>query len=546
MISRYLAAFLVAMVGGYAHAQDANADVEGPRYGGTFVAAIAGEPGGLNPVLWQGAEPQISTSPIFDPLIRLDMDANPTGVLAESWEVSEDRTTFTFNLRDGVTWHDGEPFTSEDVLWTFLGTRDDYMPHPRYQSTLDTLVESYEAPDPDTFVIKLKHPYAPFLTVFGASNYAMPIVPKHVYDGTDIANNEANWAPVGTGPFKFKEWVRGSHIELVRNENYFIEDQPRVDSFIIRIMPDETARLLALKQGEVDYLYYYAVAYNSIPELQNDPNIVVTSDGAGLQGLIEMFHFNLKQEPFDDLRVRQAFAHLLDRELINQVVYYGLARPTGSAIGKTVPFWNEEVLATYDKGGLEENIAEAERLLDEAGYTRDASGNRFEVTLLYMSGRPYAGKVGEVFNDNLSKVGIRMTTQPMDRPAFIEQTHTRWDYKISEQQFSSGPHPYLGLPRYLLSSQHQPGIYPANAMGYENPEVDKLFEESTVASGPEEEAKIWAEVQRHLSEDLPILPIVEMPYTNIYRAEWKDVFSSIDGVFDVSRTVWSVNGSPNR
>src|SRR5690606_11401877 len=299
-----------------------------------------------------------------------------------------------------------------------------------------------------------------------------------------------------------------------------------------RIMPDETARLLALKQGEVDYLYYYAVAYNAIPELKNDPNIVVTDEGAGLQGLIEMFHFNLKRKPFDDLRLRQAFAHLLDRDLINRVVYYGLARPTASAIGRTVPFWNEEVLTKYDKGSPEANIAEAERLLDEAGYARDASGNRFTLTLLYMSGRPYAGKVGEVFNDNLSKVGIRLNTQPMDRPAFIERTHTQYDFQISEQQFSSGPHPYLGLPRYLLSSQHQPGIYPANAMGYENPEIDELFTASTEAASEDEEAEIWAKVQKIMSDDLPVLPIVEMPYTNVYRSEWHDVFSSIDGVFD--------------
>src|SRR5690606_23182514 len=156
---------------------------------------------------------------------------------------------------ENVRWHDGEPFTSEDVLWTYMGSREGYMVHPRYKSTLDVLVESYEAPDPRTFVIRLKQPYAPFMKVFGASNYAIPIVPKHVYEGADIDNNEANWKPIGTGPFKFKEWVRGSHIEMVRNEDYFIEDQPRIDSLVIRIMPDETARLLALKQGEVDYLY---------------------------------------------------------------------------------------------------------------------------------------------------------------------------------------------------------------------------------------------------------------------------------------------------
>ncbi|MCL4187103.1 MAG: ABC transporter substrate-binding protein [Rhodobacteraceae bacterium] len=519
---------------------------DGPRFGGTFVAAIAGEPGGLNPVLFQGAEPQIAAAPMFDPLIQLDMVGNPRGVLAESWTVSDDRTTVTFTLREGVRWHDGKPLTSADVLWTFMGTRDGYMPHPRYRSTLDVLVDRYEAPDPRSFTITLKQPYAPFLRVFAAANYAMPIVPKHVYEGTDIPNNPAHWAPVGSGPFKFREWVRGSHIELVRNEDYFIPDQPRVDSVFIRIMPDETARLLALRQGEVDYLYYYAVAYSAIPALQADPAITVTSDGAGLQGLVQLLALNIAQPPFDDVRVRRALAHLIDRELINRLVYFGLARPTVSNIGITTPFWTEEVQQRHDLGSAEANLAEAERLLDEAGHVRGADGNRFTVSLMHMTGRPYAGKIAEILDESLRRAGIRMTATPLDRPAFIEKTHGTWEFTVAEQQFSSGAHPYVGIPRYLLSSQHISGTYPSNSMGYANPELDALFAASVQAGSDAEEAEIWARVQRILSDDLPVIPIVEMPYTNVHRSEWRDVFSSVDGVFDVTRTVWSVNGRPTR
>ena len=527
-------------------ATTASAQEGEPRYGGTFVAAIAGEPGGLNPVLWQGAEPQIVTSALFDPLIKLDMEGEPRGVLAESWDISDDRRTITFHLRDDVQWHDGEPLTSEDVLWTFMGSREGYMPHPRYRSTLDRLVESYAAPDPQTFEITLTEPYAPFLRVFGAANYAMPIVPKHVYEGTDIQNNEANWQPVGSGPFEFGEWVRGSHIELVANDDYYMEDLPRIDNFVVRVIPDETARLLALQQGEVDYIYYYAVAFSAIPQLKNDPEIVVTDKGAGLQGQVEILTFNLLEPPFDDVRVRQAFAYLLDREQINNLVYFGLARPAISNIGQTTPFATEEVQQIYDTGSREGNIAEADRLLTEAGYPREGDEERFTVNLLYMTGRPYAGKLGEVYNQSLQEVGVTMTTTPLDRPAFIERTHGSWDFEISEQQFSSGAHPYVGLPRYLRSSEHIAGTYPSNHMGYDNPEIDALFAASTDAATDEEEAQIWADVQRILSEELPILPVVEMPYTNVHRAEWHDVFSSIDGVFDVARTVWTENGSEVR
>lgn len=519
---------------------------DGPLFGGTFVAAISGEPGGLNPVLFQGAEPQISTAPMFDPLVHLDMDGEPRGVLAESWTWSDDRMVLTFTLREGVLWHDGEPLTSEDVLWTFKGTRDGTMAHPRYRATLDGLVESYEAPDPQTFRITLRQPYAPFLRVFSAANFAMPIMPKHVYDGTDIANNPANWAPIGSGPFRFRDWVRGSHIELERNPDYFIPDQPRVDSVFIRVMPDETARLLALRQGEIDYIYYYAVAYSAIPALEADPGITVTADGAGLQGLVQMLALNLNRPPFDDLRARQALAHLIDRDQINQLVYFGLARPTYSNIGITTPFWTEDVQERYDLGSPEANLAEAERLLDEAGITRDSAGNRFTVSLQYMTGRPYAGRIAEILDESLRPAGIRMTATPLDRPAFIEQTHGTWNFDVAEQQFSSGAHPFVGIPRYLLSDQHISGAYPSNSMGYANPDIDALFAASVMAESDEEEAEIWAQVQQILAEDLPIIPIVEMPYTNVHRSEWRDVFSSIDGVFDVTRTVWSVDGRPER
>lgn len=518
---------------------------EKPRYGGTFVAAIAGEPGGLNPVIWQGAEPQISTAPIFDTLIKLDKNANPVGHLADSWDVSGDRTTITFRLRKDVRWHDGKPLTSADVVWTFLGSRAGYMVHPRYKSALDSLVDSYGTPDASTFVIKLKSPYAPFLKLFASSNYAMPIVPKHVYDGTDVSKNRANWNPIGTGPFKFKEWVKGSHIELVKNDNYFIKGLPRIDKFVVRFMPDETARLLALQKGEVDYLYYYAVPYNAIPALKANSNIVVTDEGAGLQGLVQMWYFNLQKPPFDNLKVRQAFAYLLDRNAINKLVYYDLARPTNTVLGKTTPFSREDVQKKYDLGSAEQNVATANKLLDEAGYPRKADGTRFTTTLLYMNGRPYAGKIGEIYADRLKKVGVGLTMSPMDRAAFIERTHSKWDYTISEQQLSSSAHPYIGIPRYLQWSAHKAGLYPSNATGYNNPKIEQLFGQSTTAASDKQEAQIWSEVQKILSEDLPVLPIVEMPYTNVHRSEWKEVFSSIDGVFDVSRTVWSTKGRAN-
>jgi peptide/nickel transport system substrate-binding protein len=516
----------------------------GPLYGGTFVIGIAAEPGGLNPIRDLGSDPQICTSPIFSTLLKLDMKGNPMGDLAESWGVAADKTTITFHLRKGVKWHNGTPLTSADVLYTFMGSRDGYLVHSRYKSSLDPLVQSYETPDANTFIIKLKAPFAPFLRVFSASNYALPIVSKAIFEGTDVAKNPSNWAPIGSGPFKFKEWVKGSHIELVRNDDYYVKGQPYIDKLMIRFMPDETSRLLAIQQGEIDYLYYYAVPYSAIPDLKANKDIVITTDGAGMQGLVEMWYFNLLQPPFDKLEVRQAFAYLLDRNKMNDSIFYGFARPTTTVLGATTPFASETVTTKYNLGSEDKNVAMANKLLDQAGYPRKADGMRFKTQLLYMSGRPYAGKEGEVVNDTLRKVGIELEMVPMDRAAFIDKTHSKWDYTISEQQLSSSAHPFVGVPRYLQWSTHKPGLYPSDATGYNNPKIEALFTASTNAASETEEAKIWAQAQKMLSDDLPVLPIVEMPYTNCYRAEWKDVFASTDGVFDVGRTVWWTKGKP--
>lgn len=498
---------------------------DGPRFGGTFVAAIAGEPGGLNPVLFQGAEPQIAAAPMFDPLIQLDMVGNPRGVLAESWTVSDDRTTVTFTLREGVRWHDGKPLTSADVLWTFMGTRDGYMPHPRYRSTLDVLVDRYEAPDPRSFTITLKQPYAPFLRVFAAANYAMPIVPKHVYEGTDIPNNPANWAPVGSGPFKFREWVRGSHIELVRNEDYFIPDQPRVDSVFIRIMPDETARLLALRQGEVDYLYYYAVAYSAIPALQADPAITVTSDGAGLQGLVQLLALNIAQPPFDDVRVRRALAHLIDRELINRLVYFGLARPTVSNIGITTPFWTEEVQQRHDLGSAEANLAEAERLLDEAGYPRGADGTRFSLRLRPAPWFQMTRATGDYVRQALQQVGIAVELVTADSGAHSVAVYTDHDFDLAIGSPVWRNDPAISTT-ILFQGGLPAGVPFSNQYGYDDPEMNALIAAAAAELDRDRRVALYHDFQRKAATDLPIIHLVDFTFITVARDEVKGVASN--------------------
>jgi ABC-type dipeptide transport system, periplasmic component len=174
--------------------------------------------------LVQNGPTQMVAGNIYEGLLRYDTDMNPQPGLAESWEVSEDGLTYTFTLHEGVVWHDGEPFTAEDVVFsvdTFLRET-----HPRLRVSLQH-VESVTALDDRTVQFQLKNPFGPFLGVFEVGT--MPMIPKHIYEGTDFANNPMNATPIGTGPFKFEEWERGSYIHLVKNEDYYVEGQPYLD-----------------------------------------------------------------------------------------------------------------------------------------------------------------------------------------------------------------------------------------------------------------------------------------------------------------------------
>jgi peptide/nickel transport system substrate-binding protein len=173
--------------------------------GGRLDIVVQPEPPGLMLGLVQNGPTQLVSGDIYEGLLRYNTDLEPQPGLAESWEISEDGLTYTFKLHDGVTWHDGEPFTSADVVFSadvFLRET-----HARLRSSL-AYVDSIEAPDDRTVVFNLKEPFGPFINAFEVGT--MPIVPKHIYEGTDYATNEMNATPIGTGPFKFDEWAATS------------------------------------------------------------------------------------------------------------------------------------------------------------------------------------------------------------------------------------------------------------------------------------------------------------------------------------------------
>src|SRR6266478_2963303 len=212
-----------------------------PRAGGTLTIVQGAEPATLVSAVNTSTFIGTVSTKIHEGLLDYDFDLKPRPVLAESWTVSPDGKTYTFKLRRGVTWHDGKPFTSADVkfsleeIWKKL--------HPRGRVTFNKVI-AVDTPDASTVVIRLSDPTPMMLAAF--SSYESQVLPKHVYEGKDFTTHPALNAPIGTGPFVFKEWKKGDFIRLEKNPSYWDKGKPYLDAIVIRIIPDAAARAAAL------------------------------------------------------------------------------------------------------------------------------------------------------------------------------------------------------------------------------------------------------------------------------------------------------------
>lgn len=240
MLKRLMPLAAALLLSTAAHAQ---------KPGGRANVVIQPEPPGLMVGIIQNGPTQMVAGNIYEGLLRYDPQLKPLPQLAKSWTISDDGLTYTFKLQSGVKWHDGKPFTADDVVFSanvFLRET-----HARLRASL-VYVDTITAPDAETVVFKLKQPFGPFIGIFEVGT--MPMVPKHIYEGTDFKANPANNTPIGTGPFKFKERVKGSHILLVKNTDYYEPGKPLLDEIYRHVIPDAAARSVAYETGKVDIL----------------------------------------------------------------------------------------------------------------------------------------------------------------------------------------------------------------------------------------------------------------------------------------------------
>jgi peptide/nickel transport system substrate-binding protein len=479
-----------------------------PQPGGTVVIAHTSDPGSLNPAITTGFNTHFVTDQIFNGLVGLDDELNPLPELATSWEVSEDGTVYTFQLQEGVTWHDGQPFSSADVKFSFEEALLKF--HSRTKAGLETILEAIETPDDLTVVFRFTQPYGPLLQRLDVVE--APIIPKHIFEGKDLQNDPANLTPIGTGPFKFVEYVKGEQVTLERNENYFRAGLPYFDRVIFRIIPDANTATLALEQGEVDFLF--SVQGSDIARLQSTPDITLEPGFGGSGGSLcqNTLIPNLTKAPFDQLEVRQAFYQALDRQFILENVYFNQGSVSTGPISRQMSWAYSPEVGEYPF-----DPARAEELLDAAGYPRGADGTRFSVVFTHPAS---FAKLGEAMREQLKTVGINLELESMDFNAAVDKVFKDKNFDLGVASYCNGPDPEIGVRRVYVSSNIGPIPF-SNGAGYVNENVDRLLDEAAALTEREERARAYAELQQVIVEDLPYFWIND---SEGYRA-WRSAYA---------------------
>lgn len=508
---RGAAGIAIALVSSFGFQALAQGDT--PVRGGTIVVAIGADPPHLNPHFTTLPYVWMIAMSVHGSLVRLDPDLKPHPNLAESWITSSDLKTYTFKLVKGVTWHDGKPFTSADVKFTFEEVASKM--NPSGPVLLGTL-ERVDTPDPHTAVFRFRQPHPTLLLYLDAAQTG-GLLPKHLYEGTDIRRNPVNTAPVGVGPFKFVEWNRGDRIVLERNSNYFKRDRPYLDRVVFRVVRDPAARVVALQNKDIDFILGYDLALrDSIPLRQSRELKVVFNVDRAISGQW-WIGLNTSKPPFNDLKVRQAIAHAIDRRFIQQRVFFGLGKiATGPVSQYLGPQYNKDVPKyPYD-------VAKANALLDEAGLRRGAGGIRFRTKFTYDGTSAEFSRIADILKEMFAEVGIDLTLESFDFNAWFDRVYVKKEYEISRGRHITGPDAIGAMNIEFHSKNTGPGQ--RNYYLYNNPEVDRLLEQGMVETDPKRRLQIAHQLQVLIMRDLPVIFLMDTPQPNAYRS----VFVGLD------------------
>ncbi len=440
------------------------------------------EPDNLNPWLSAASDTEAVFHNVFEGLVLYDETGALIPGLAESWDISDDGLTYTFHLRDDVTFHNGKAFSAEDVVYTYESLSG--LGGEEALSSKFTNLTSVEAVDDYTVKMTLSEADAAFL------QYTIVAVLPKGYD-------DQSTAPVGTGPFVFEEYVPGQKVVLKKNENYYEESRmAKIDEAEIYIMSDDSSVLTALQSGQLDAGIVYA---DSADYLSGDFTI-----SSSPQNMVQLFALNNSVEPFNDVRVRQAFEYAINKEQIIEGVFAGYATELYSNFSPVMSyFYNDELsdVYTYD-------VEKAKELMAEAGYE-----DGFDITITVPSNYQKHVDTAQVIAQQLKEINVNATIEPVEWAEWLEKVYTNADYETTIVGLTGKLNPNDILGRYVSD-------YSKNFMKYSNSDYDELIEEAKTAS-EEDRVEIFKECQKVLTEDAAAVWICDPNEIVVTRSDLK-------------------------
>lgn len=475
-----------------------------PAYGDTLVEGTIGEASTLLPILASDSASHSVAGQIYNGLIKYDKDLRLVADLAESFNVAADGLTITFRLRRNVRWHDGAPFTARDVLYTYRVIIDPKTP-TAYSEDFKQ-VASVTAPDPFTVVVRYRAPFAPALASWGTA-----ILPAHLLEGQDITKSPLSRRPVGTGPFRFKEWVAGQKIVLEANPDYF-EGRPYLERYVYRVIPDTSTMYMELKAGGVDLMGLTPVQYAR------------QTDTSRFRGAFNKYRYpsnsylylgyNLRHPLFKDIRIRRAMTAAINKDELIQGVLFGMGQ---RAHGPIVPGRWAHNTAVRD---IPYDPAYARQLLAEAGWRpgqggilhKDGKPLRF--TILTNQGNQQRLMTAQIIQQRLLQVGIDVQIRVVEWAAFLKEFIDKGNFEVVLLAWMTSQDP--DMYDIFHSSKTKPGEL--NFIGYTNPEVDRLLEEGRSTFDLERRKRAYFRIQDILAE--------EQPYTFLYVPDALPVVSA--------------------
>jgi peptide/nickel transport system substrate-binding protein len=490
-----LATSLPSFLQAQAHAQGA----ETPKRGGSVAVHMQGEQRILNPALRASTGVYVVGGKIMEALVDLDHKGDPLAVLATSWETTPDGKTITFKLREGVSWHDGKPFTSADVQYSAM---EMWKKHLNYSTALQLYLDAVDTPDAHTAVFRYSRPMPLDLLLRALADLGY-VAPKHVYEGTNVLENPANTAPIGTGPFKFSKYERGQYIIAVRNENYWRKGFPYLDQIVWRIIPDQTAAAAAIEAGQIQISAEGALALADLDRLKKNPKFEVSSRGNEGNAVMNTIEYNFRTKELADHRVREAIIRSLDVPFFCENFLYGFAHPATGPIPSSSPKFYPKDTPQYPF-----DRKKAEALLDEAGYKKKAGGKRFSLRLLPAPWGEDITLWATYMQQSLKQVGIDVEIVRYDAAGWLKTVYNDWNFDLA-----TGWHQYRGDPAVSTTVWYRSGSPKGapwtNQWGWQSADIDKLIDSAAFEIDPAKRRQLYAEFAKRVNTEIPLWMAIE-------------------------------------